>query len=381
MVDTDITLVDNPDDFQLNEPYDNPRMDPHQNNLPTATSATTEGMQQSESIGAETVDRSSAESNESENSQQESQESLEEASVLNQELNQPSTAMVAPADRNAEEQNRTIVQTVATIIKSILHFTLRALSSLFQKPLSTTQLYALSIVLLSAHMTVQKVVELVPYALWRIFLWIGGDKITKGGNDIELESLLKIRDQMGGGFAGDVKILERILEFVLLSDSTTQFESASIFSRADPLVEELARVFESSSYANVGSSSGSVLHFLEAPVLSIMLPTTIMSIFLLITMTIFLLMHMLFQIFLYLSGSLSQSSPFSSGTFYMWGIMCILTLEAVVPWLCFGIGVYVSVAVGGTTWCIFLVGTILLWSGLRALRMGVYRRIQDWNTT
>lgn len=334
--------------------------------------------------------------------QQEAQSSAINAAALNHEPNPLATPVVVASPEteqdpqadwhHTERQNRTLVQNLATIVRSILYLALQAISTLFQNPMSTTQLYALSIVLLSAHMTVQKVVDLVPYALWRIFLWIGGDKIAQGGGsdngDLELESLLRIRDQMGGGFAGDVKILERILEFVLLSDSSkaARFDSASFFSRTDPLVEELTRAFgssSSSSYSEVGAgtSSGSALHFLEAPVLSIMLPTTIMSIFLLITMSIFLLVHMLFQLFLYVSGSLSQTSPFSSGSFYLWGMMCILMLEAVVPWLCFGIGVYVSIAVGGTVWCVFLVGTILLWTGLRTLRNGVYRRIQNANST
>ena len=326
-----------------------------------------------------------AEATQTENSQLEN-DSSESTTSTSQELHpfSTSTPQLDPGQRsvrgNRHAEYHTLWDYIGAFVKGTCYLVSRAFWSLFQNSLSTTQLYALSIVLLSAHMTVQKVVESVPYALWRIFLWVGGDKLNRGGNEICLDSLLSIREEMGGGFAGDVKILEQILDFVLLSGSNRRFESSPVLSQENTWTELSTNTFHSTDVDD-GSVSTQALKFLEAPILSIMLPTTIMSIFLLITMSIFLLVHILFQIFLYVSGSLSQSSPFSSGTFYLWGMICILMLEAVVPWLCFGIGVYVSVVVGGTVWCIFLIGTILLWCGLRALRNGVYRRIQDANST
>jgi hypothetical protein len=209
------------------------------------------------------------------------------------------------------------------------------------------------------------------------------------------------------------------------------------------------------------TSSSSFLTLLEKPIISIMIPTTILSIFLLLTMTIFLCIHITFQAFLYLSTyfsdsrrprtrdrtrdrtrgrSRSRSSRFlrsrpwsrngtgshtniatmnstsndngnennnndndndddnqnneyendhdlnhdhghihdiggvslSSSPFVLWGILSILILETVLPWICLSVGIYLSFSVGGFAWVLFITSMYLLWMGLIYLRNRIY---------
>ena len=148
-----------------------------------------------------------------------------------------------------------------------------------------------------------------------------------------------------------------------------------------------------------------VTHMLKTPITSIMIPTTLLSVFLLMTMTLFLLFHVMFQIFVYVAnrffshhngngdnnginggnggttggGMMNNHYDYASSPIIMGGIIILLILESVLPWISFALGFYLSFSIGGVTWCIFTASTYLVWFGLRGLRSVVMASMQNRN--
>lgn len=151
----------------------------------------------------------------------------------------------------------------------------------------TKQLHAISIVILTVHMLVQKVLDLLPSILLNLFLTLGGDSSFLEANNIDTKS---------EWLNSEIATLEKIFEKILTDGISV-----------------------------TGGESSSLPTFMETPLTSIMLPTTILSVFLLMTMTMFLIFHVIFQGFMLISswsnsdGSVSNSPLFMSGLIFLLG--------------------------------------------------------------
>lgn len=224
---------------------------------------------------------------------------------------------------------------------SIFTLCFNAIIFTFTNNIPTTQLHAISIVILTVHMIVQKILDVLPSMLLSLFHALGGDSAFLEANNIEIMSMW-----LNSEIAPFEKILEKIIT-----------DGISV-GGGDP-------------------SSDKVLMFMETPLTTIMLPTTIISVFLLMTVTTFLIFHVVFQGFMLISSWSNPDGSISNSPIMMAGIMFLLLLENVLPWIFFATGFYLSFAIGGMIWFLFTASTYLLWLVLKGLKTLVSRRFQN----
>jgi len=221
-------------------------------------------------------------------------------------------------------------------------------------------LNAVSIVLLIVHVLVQKLLDALPNILLKIFYLFGGDQAFVDG----FGNLYKVDSKW---LNSEIATLEKLFERIITDGS--MHGNLSVPSMASQMPH----------LSHTQMTSRKVAHFFETPITSIMLPTTILSVFLLMTMTMFLIFHLVFQGLMFMSALLSTHSDgtISNSPVMMAGIMFLLLIENVLPWMVFATGVYLSLTIGGSVWCLFSCSTYILWIGLRALRTLVFTRFQD----
>lgn len=274
-----------------------------------------------------------------------SSQGTEEANVLLSVASQNSTfnsqveSSNSSSDVNLEHDEKSWLTASIAFAGSIFTHCSDIVIFTFTNKIPTTQLHAISIVILTVHMLVQKVLDMLPSILLNLFLTLGGDSSFLEANNIDTKSMW---------LNSEIATLETIFEKILtdgISDA-------------------------------VGESS-SLPTFMDRPLTSIMLPTTILSVFLLMTMTMFLIFHVIFQGFMLISSWSNSDGSVSNSPIIMAGVMFLLLMENVLPWIFFATGFYLSFSIGGTTWCLFSASTYLLWFALRGLRTLVFTRFQD----
>lgn len=270
-----------------------------------------------------------------------SSQGTEEANVLLSVASQNSTfnsqveSSNSSSDVNLEHDEKSWLTASVAFAGSIFTHCSDIVIFTFTNKIPTTQLHAISIVILTVHMLVQKVLDMLPSILLNLFLTLGGDSSFLEANNIDTKSMW---------LNSEIATLEKIL--------TDGISDA------------------------VGESS-SLPTFMDRPLTSIMLPTTILSVFLLMTMTMFLIFHVIFQGFMLISSWSNSDGSVSNSPIIMAGVMFLLLMENVLPWIFFATGFYLSFSIGGTTWCLFSASTYLLWFALRGLRTLVFTRFQD----
>ena len=270
-----------------------------------------------------------------------SSQGTEEANVLLSVASQNSTfnsqveSSNSSSDVNLEHDEKSWLTASIAFAGSIFTHCSDIVIFTFTNKIPTTQLHAISIVILTVHMLVQKVLDMLPSILLNLFLTLGGDSSFLEANNIDTKSMW---------LNSEIATLEKIL--------TDGISDA------------------------VGESS-SLPTFMDRPLTSIMLPTTILSVFLLMTMTMFLIFHVIFQGFMLISSWSNSDGSVSNSPIIMAGVMFLLLMENVLPWIFFATGFYLSFSIGGTTWCLFSASTYLLWFALRGLRTLVFTRFQD----
>lgn len=232
-----------------------------------------------------------------------------------------------------------IVQVPFLVIKNICIGWFQFFLYTFTNTMPTNQLYAITIVLLCVHFFTTKISEELP----RIILWMvqwaelrSKDAASNGTQSnwltSEVEALDKIffqiiRDGMGTGHHGE----------------------------------------GGSGYAGRSRGlDGGNDRWLSLPetqhLTSLIVPLTILSLFLLMTMTMFLVFHITFQTVLYVASAFSNDSNWSisNSPVAMAVVMLLLLLENILPWVFFGTGLYFAFSIRGLLWCIFSVSTCMM---------------------
>ena len=287
--------------------------------------------------------------------------------------------------RNSEATNTTTTTRIRNVFQGAFNFIFTTLAitlqvchllgAIFYKALTcsipTRPLYIISISLLCIHQIVQKIIEYMPHVWFMVFDLIGHANLPERLQNLTPSSSIHMTE---------IDILEEIMESLIDHTFANSKTSSSII---------------------VNDDHDSLLAQFKKPLLSIMIPTTILSIFIVITTTTFLLLHMTFQAAFYAcnryfsnenennndndteldGGMRSTTTSFLSSTsspILLWGILSILILETVLPWICLCFGLYLSISVGGLTWCIFISSMILISTAvLRYLRSRVYIGFQE----
>eukprot|EP00979_Chaetoceros_neogracilis_P017970 scaffold10546_cov266-Chaetoceros_neogracile.AAC.8 len=290
----------------------------------------------------------SRETNESSSSSSFSLESIDDAPLQNSNTDsQTESSSHSPANSNFADDNYPISSiwpmTLVAFAGSIFTLCFNFIIFTFKNNIPTKQLHAISIVILTVHMLVQKVLDTLPNMLLRLFYALGGDTSFLEANNIEIKSMW-----LNTEFAALEQILEKII-----TDGLS--------------------VAAGGGYP----SSEQVLTFMDTPLTTIMLPTTIISVFLLMTVTTFLIFHVAFQGFMLVSSWGNPDGSVSNSPIIMACIMFLLLLENVLPWIFFATGFYLSFSIGGMVWFFFLASTYLLWLVLKGLRSLVFQRFQD----
>lgn len=285
------------------------------------------------------------------------------------ELNEESTAS-SPQQEYNESINafdvllhplyilRSIISGVFSLVASIFKGCAAVLMLSFTNHMPTKQLHAVSIVLLFIHMLLKKSLDILPSLLIKLFLFIGGEETFEINHAAPVKMSTSIYSSK---WNTDILKLEMIFEQILTRGLLSE--------------KFLARSHNFSSSNNIKWTT-----FMDTPLTALMLPTTILSIFLLITMTMFLAFHVIFQCCMFFSSwsnGHNSSGSTSSSPVFMAGIMFLLLLENILPWAFFASGFYLSFQIGGVVWLLFTVSTYILWISLRCLRSFVFSRFQD----
>jgi len=274
-----------------------------------------------------------------------------------------------------------VMQALMTMVRCILFFWFSFFWSTFTNHMPTRQLYTVSIILLSIHSMLQKFFEYLPHLLRSIFYYIGGEEILE-----ELHARTYSTSKLP-----EVAFLEKMLEgFMGHHEAVNVGNFLSVASPGAHVVGKVARtVATSATPAHSGLGGGeegttavAIVKLLETPIVSIMLPTAILSVFLLLTMSMFLCMHVVFQILMGLSSYITGASRASSisgllSSFIIWGILGMLLLETILPVICLSIGIYLSFSVGGVVWSSFLAIVCFVGLFLKYSRRAISRGLQD----
>lgn len=250
-----------------------------------------------------------------------------------------------------------VIRALITMMRCVLYFWFSFFWSTFTNHMPTRQLYTVSIILLSIHSMLQKLFEYLPRVLRSIVYYIGVEDIMQEFN---------AQNYPTSKPSPEVSILEQMLEgFMGRHDSAGFGDLLAVVSPGVYSVGQVARTIASSTvspHSGLGleeDTAAVAVRILERPIVSIMLPTAILSIFLLLTMSMFLFMHVVFQILMgvssYITGA-SRTSTLSGflSSFIVWGILGMLLLETILPVICLSIGIYLSFSVGGIVWSSFV---------------------------
>mmetsp|Transcript_1768 Transcript_1768/g.2554 ORF Transcript_1768/g.2554 Transcript_1768/m.2554 type:complete len:442 (-) Transcript_1768:111-1436(-) len=314
------------------------------------------------------------------------------------------------AERNRNGNNNPpVLLTLIAMIWQLSKLWIRFILSAMTITIPTKYLHIISIILLSLHRIISKIMEYIPHLWIAIFRFVGFENIPK-----ELQNLV---EEQYGFRHSPILIGSNIITLETVPDSDTKMSEIAIFKRILEITIGQIMLSPKSSDLdnheqryNHPQGSKTLFEFFEKWIVSIMIPTTILSIFLLITMTVFLLLHIIFQAFLYIlsylatsnnnmnsnastdgnndnqirggregnenddnnvnrsNGRTTSSNSVSSSPFVLWGILSILILETAVPWICLSVGVYLSFSVGGFVFLLFIIFTIFIYFGLRRLR-------------
>lgn len=263
------------------------------------------------------------------------------------------------------------ILTALTITFQICHFLYTLFYNALTLSIPTRQLYIISISLLCIHQIVEKVIECMPHVWFMAFDLIGHGNLPERLQNLTPASTMHMTK---------IDILEEIME--------------------SWIEESFANSKISSSSSITTDDHESLLAHVKKPLLSIMIPTTILSIFIVLTTTTFLFLHMTFQAILYTSsrflsnesdgnndqidggrGGRSTTTSFlssPSSPLVLWGVLSILILETVLPWMCLCFGLYLSISVGGLTWCFFIFSIVFISTTvLRYLRTRIYVGFQE----
>ncbi len=318
----------------------------------------------------------------------------------------------AEENRRRNNNNPPIVLTVIAMIWQLSKLWFRFLFSTMTFTIPTKYLHIISIILLCVHQVISKIIKCIPHFWLAVFNFVGYDNIPP-----ELQSLM--REQYGFRYTYPGGNNMHIVPSPYMQLPDTKMSEIAIFKRIleitvgqimlAPKSEVPYEYQQQGSGSNSNASAGSsLLALLEKPIVSIMIPTTILSIFLLITMTVFLLIHIIFQAFIYISSyfandnymsnndttndnqirggrgagggndnndrnrgsdaTIVQSTSVSSSPFVLWGILSILILETALPWICLSVGIYLSFSLGGFVFLLFVIFMCFLYFGLRRLR-------------
>lgn len=222
----------------------------------------------------------------------------------------------------------------------------------FEQALPTRELYTISIVLLCCHQMLQVLWRKLPHLLLNVFIYLGVDKTYIDIYTMELMSRQTTTSSTD-----------------LIGNTTTTFS----WALAD--LEALDRIIQSilhDIYIHMNSSvqnfqqANKVAAFFHVPITAIMIPTTILSFFLLLTMTSYLIFHLLFHSVLHLTRS--EDGFMSHSPVVMACITLILLMEYLLPWIFFCTGLNLSIYVGGSNWGYFTTLMYFAWMGLRLFR-------------
>ncbi len=313
---------------------------------------------------------------------------------------------------------QTTVMKIIAVFRAILTFGSQFILTTFTNHMSTKQLYTVSIVLLCVHIFVQKLLDYLPYLLTRGYLLLMGEDASSisAASSIQKIDLREFVHTDSKWIESEIEAMERILEQILNSGAQSMgmdinmnkhTHVSSTFGDTGTILDASAATDTSSLPMKLMSVSS---HIFETPITSIMLPTTILSIFLLMTMTLFLMFHIAFQAILYVSyfrpndsngndgrdlhrhrhpstvldgyngfgsgilGVTLGGTGFSPHSIALFLFITLLILDNLIPWIAFGMGIYLSFSVGGMTWFIFTAATYLICFCLRRCRS----RILDW---
>jgi len=272
-----------------------------------------------------------------------------------------------------------VIRALITMMRCVLYFWFSFFWSTFTNHMPTRQLYTVSIILLSIHSMLQKMFEYLPYLLRSIIDYIGVEDILRELNAPNYSTPKP---------SPEVSTLEKMMEgFMGRHDSAGLGNLLSVVSPGAYSVGQLARTVASSTistHSGLGGEEGTaagVVRLLETPIVSIMLPTAILSVFLLLTMSMFLCMHVVFQILMVFSSYIAGTSRTSSlsgflSSFIVWGILGMLLLETILPVICLSIGIYLSFSVGGVVWSSFVGIVCFIGFFLKYSRRAIYQGLQ-----
>ena len=243
----------------------------------------------------------------------------------------------------------------------------------------------MSIVLLSVHFLVDKIQRELPTLVIRFLQWL---EKTEHEVDSDLKS----------GFAsGSAMGVSGTMENVSASASRNNWLTAEMEALDKLLVEIILfglgqeKGWDMHANANYHMARGMHISETQQQLTQIIVPVTMMSLFLLMIMTIFLVIHLSFQAILYffsapvlpatslhhdltagpdggnhdslsrsISPSMSTSPTISNSPIAMAIIMLLILLENVLPWIFFGAGAYFAFCMSGIVWCMVSVSTCLI---------------------
>lgn len=220
----------------------------------------------------------------------------------------------------------------------------------FEQALPTRELYTISIVLLCCHQMLQLLWRKLPLLLLNIFIYLGVDKSYIDIYTMELMSRQTSTTDLIGTTTttfswalADLEALDRIVQSILHDVYIHMNSSVQNFQQANK-----------------------VAAFFHVPITAIMIPTTILSFFLLLTITTYLIFHLLFHSVIHLTRS--EDGFMSHSPVVMACITLILLMEYLLPWIFFCTGLNLSIYVGGSNWGYFTTLMYFAWMGLRLFR-------------
>jgi hypothetical protein len=221
----------------------------------------------------------------------------------------------------------------------------------FEQALSTSQLYTLSIVLLCCHQMLQLFWRKIPFLLLNIFVYLGVDKSYI---DIYITELMSRQTSSTINITGttttdiswalsDLEALDRIIHSILYDLYIHMNSSIQNFQQANK-----------------------VAAFMNVPITAIIIPISILSFFLLLTLTTYLVFHLLFQVIIHFTRS--EDGFMSRSPVVMASITLILIMEYLLPWIFFCTGLNLSIYAGGSNWGYFTTLIYFAWMGSRLFR-------------
>jgi hypothetical protein len=253
------------------------------------------------------------------------------------------------------------IPTVKGILSMIVLPLISFLRRVFEQALSTRQLYTISIVLLCCHQMLQLLWRKIPLLMIRIFVYLGVDKSYL---DIYIAELLS-RQTTSPSTASS------ILTGIPTSNISWTFSDLETLDR---IVQSILHDFYIHMNASIQNfqQANKVAAFFNVPITAIMIPTTILSFFLLLTMTTYLIFHLLFQIIIHLTRS--EDGFMSHSPVVMASITLILIMEYLLPWIFFCTGLNLSIYAGGSNWGYFTTLMYFGWIGMRLFQSMLERR-------